>query len=93
MTKFNDMIASVPEESDIVIIRMKKVGYIDQSGLYAIESAVQDLHEKNKELYFSMVMGQPMKSFMSINLVPGIVPENHVFETFKDCADFLSHKI
>ena len=33
VTKFNDMIASVPEESDIVIIRMKKVGYIDQSGL------------------------------------------------------------
>lgn len=93
VTKFNDMIASVPEESDIVIIRMKKVGYIDQSGLYAIESAVQDLHEKNKELYFSMVMGQPMMSFKSINLVPGIVPENHLFETFKDCADFLSHKI
>ena len=20
-------------------------------------------------------------------------PENHVFETFKDCANFLSHKI
>lgn len=40
-----------------------------------------------------MVMGQPMKSFMSINLVAGIVPENHVFETFKDCANFLSPKI
>ena len=93
VTKFNDMIASVPKESDIVIIRMKKVAYIDQSGLYAIESAVHDLHEKNKELYFSMVMGQPMQSFKSINLVPDVVPEDHVFDTFKDCADFLSRNI
>ena len=61
-------------------------GIIDMRGF-------KDLHEKNKELYFSMVMGQPMKSFMSINLVAGIVPENHVFETFKDCANFLSPKI
>ena len=93
VTKFNDMIASVPKESDIVIIRMRKVAYIDQSGLYAIESAVHDLHEKNKELYFSMVMGQPMQSFKSINLVPDVVPEDHVFDTFKDCADFLSRNI
>lgn len=92
VTKFNNMVKSVPAEAAIVIIRMKKVGYIDQSGLYAIENAVKDLNAKNIDVFFSMVSDQPMKSLRSIRLVPELVPEDRIFKTFKDCADFISSR-
>lgn len=92
VTKFNNMVKSIPAEAAIVIIRMKKVGYIDQSGLYAIENAVKDLNAKNIDVFFSMVSDQPMKSLRSIRLVPELVPEDRIFKTFKDCADFISSR-
>lgn len=92
VTKFNEMVKSVPESASVAIIRMKKVGYIDQSGQYAIETAVLDLKAKGVEVYFSMVGEQPMQMLRAIKLFPDLVPESNAFATFKDCAEFLKNR-
>ena len=93
VTKFNEMVKAVPETASVVIIRMKKTGYIDQSGLYAIETAVSDLAAKGVDVYFSMVTKQPLDMLRSIKLVPDIIPEDHFFESFASCAEFLNSRL
>ena len=89
LKKFNDIIRDVPEGTEIVIIRMKKVTFIDQSGLYAIEDAVKDLNAKGMQVYFTRVLDKPLEMMKSVRIVPDLVKEDHVFNTFSDCADFL----
>lgn len=91
--KFNDMVCAVPEGTKIVIIRMKKVEFIDQSGLYALETAVQDLQAKGITVYLTMVRKRPMAMIRSISLVPNLIPEENVFSSFTACASQLEEQL
>lgn len=89
VTKFNEMVKSVNPSAKMVIIRMKKVHYMDQSGLYAIETAINDLQAKGVEVNLTMVRPQPLHMLKSINCVPGRLSEDHVFARFEDCAEYI----
>lgn len=91
VTRFRQQMESVPEGAKVVIIRMRKVPYIDQSGLYAIETAVQDLQERGVIVIFTIIQPQVMYMFQKTNLVPGLVAESLCFKTFEDCAHWLNH--
>ena len=41
ITGFNKVMHQVPEEAKVVMLRMKRVKYMDQSGVYAMEAAVK----------------------------------------------------
>lgn len=90
INKFNQLISEVPEGATAVIIRMKKVVFMDQSGLYAIETAIEDLKAKGTNVYLTMIHEKPLEMMRSINLVPGLLPEENVFATFTDCANHLA---
>lgn len=92
VTKFNNLVGSVPEGAESVIIRMKKVGYIDQSGVYAIENAAQDLKAKGKKVYLTMVREQPLEMLRRIGTVPNDISEEDVFSSFEACAEFIRNK-
>ena len=87
-SRFNEMIKALPE-IEIVIIRLDRVPYVDQSGLYAMEDAIQDLHDANVAVVFTGVHGQPETIMRSISMIPNLVPEEHCFETFTECAVWL----
>lgn len=86
VTKFNEMVKNVDSSAKSVIIRMKKVDYMDQSGLYALETAIIDLQARGIEVNLTMVGQQPLTMLKSIKCVPGLISEDHVFATFEDCA-------
>lgn len=85
---FQDMIKAMPHVS-AVVIRMGRVPYVDQSGLYAMEEAVQELLGKDIPVVFAGLKGQPKEMFRRINLVPGLVPEEYSFPNFRDAALWL----
>jgi len=87
-SRFNDMVKALPDIK-IVIIRMDKVPYVDQSGLYAMENAIQDLHTLGIKVVFTDVHGQPRDMFETFELIPGLVPEEYCFETFKEASEWL----
>ncbi len=66
---FKDMMMNIPSGTKIVIIRMKKVAFMDQSGLYAMESVVQELQKMNITVMMTMVQSQPMQMMSSIQLI------------------------
>ncbi|MCO6491815.1 MAG: SulP family inorganic anion transporter [Phaeodactylibacter sp.] len=87
-SRFQDMVKALPKIRTVVI-RMDRVPYVDQSGLYAMEEAVQELQEQGILVVFTGLQGQPLDMFERINLVPGLVSEEYLFESFEDCINWL----
>jgi len=89
VSQFQDIVLNIPEVST-VIIRMMRVPYIDQSGLYAIEEAVYYLQEKNIKVYLTGLQGQPRDMMRKINLIPDLIPEDQVYPDFQSCISDLA---
>ncbi len=87
-SRFQDMVNALPDV-EVVIIRMDKVPYVDQSGLYAMEDAIMDLQAQDIKVVFTNIRGQPLDIFSRINLIPSLIPEKDCFPTFRDCLVWL----
>ena len=87
-SRFQELVKTLPEIK-VVIIRMDRVPYVDQSGLYAMEDAIQDLQGQGILVVFTDLHGQPKDMFESINLVPGLIPRHYCFDTFEKCTLWL----
>ncbi len=87
-SKFQEMTRALPEVT-VVIMRMANVPYIDQSGIYAIEDAVQALKEKGVIVLLANIQEQPRDMLMNIDLIPHLIPEEHVFDDFQSCIQLL----
>jgi len=82
--RFQELVQSLDSDIDALIIRMDRVPYIDQSGLYAMEDAALDLERREVPVLLTGVHTQPMDMLRRIDVVPALIPETHVFETFED---------
>ena len=91
-SRFQDMINALPD-MEIVVIRMDKVPYMDQSGLYAMEDAIMELYEQDITVAFTDVHGQPSDMLRRFNLIPGLVEEKYCFETFDECAQWIERHL
>ena len=81
---FQDEIANIPKEVKALIIRMDRVPYIDQSGLYALENAVLDLEKRGVQVLLTAVQEQPKDKLISIDIVPDLISEEHIFSNIQD---------
>ncbi len=82
---FQDLMAALDNDTRILVIRMERVPYVDQSGLYALENAALDLRRKGAMLMMTGVQTQPLDMMRRIKLVPELVPEEYLFQ---DMAQF-----
>ncbi len=89
VTGFNQVMQEVPEDSDVVILRMMRVKFMDQSGVYAMETAIKDLQAKGKLVLMTIIQPQPKYLLKKMDVIPALVPENHTFATFEECTEFL----
>ncbi|WP_407402955.1 SulP family inorganic anion transporter [Sodaliphilus sp.] len=89
ITKFQEVMHDVPTDAKIVIIRMRYVAYLDQSGVYAFESAIKDLQANGATVLMTIVQPQAMSKLTALNIIPGLIPEDHVFPTFEACTTWL----
>ena len=86
---FQDEVNNVPDEVEALIIRMDRVPYIDQSGLYALENAVLDLEKKGVNVMLTAVQEQPKDKLVSIDIVPDLISEEHLFDNIKSAFDYI----
>jgi SulP family sulfate permease len=93
ITRFQEVMLDVPENVKIVIIRMRLVSFMDQSGLYAMENAIKDLQKKGITVLMTIVQPQPLYMLTSTKVIPSLIPENNVFKTFESCTAFLRREI
>ncbi|HIA35574.1 MAG TPA: SulP family inorganic anion transporter [Flavobacteriales bacterium] len=88
INEFKRMTASLPD-THVVIIRMEKVPYIDQSGLYALEDAILDLERRDIVVMLTGIQKQPLNMLKAIKIVPDLIPESYLFNDFTACSYFL----
>ncbi len=90
INKFKEVMEDVPDHAKVVIIRMKLVSFMDQSGLYAMETAIKDLQARGILVLMTIIQPQPMYMLKTLHIIPAVVPEEHTFKTFEECVSFLS---
>lgn len=89
ISTFNKVMHQVPDEAKVVILRMKRVKFMDQSGVYAMEAAVKELQSRGVLVLMTIIQPQPDYLLHKMNFIPHLVPEDHTFGTFEECTDFL----
>ncbi len=93
INKFKEVMQTVPDDAKVVIIRMRLVSFMDQSGLYAMEEAIKDIQSRGAQVLMTIIQPQPLYMLRKMNVIPDLVPEDHTFETFEACTEFLKLKI
>ena len=91
-SEFITVSKQIPKTASIVIIRMDRVPYIDQSGLFALEDVLMDLNQKNIDCLMVGVKSQPKHLMRSIQIIDKLIPEDRLFESFEDCKNWVVSK-
>ncbi len=90
ITGFNKVMHEVPTEGiKTVVIRMKRVTFMDQSGAYALETAIKDLQAQGIEVLMTIIQPQADAILHKTHIIPTLIPEEHTFQTFEDCIEYL----
>ncbi|MBT5872753.1 MAG: SulP family inorganic anion transporter [Candidatus Latescibacteria bacterium] len=92
-TRFQELVKSLDNDIRILVIRMDRVPYVDQSGLYALEEAILQLEQKEVHVLMTGLHVQPRDMLKRIDIIPDLVPENHLFDDFNHCEDWIHSHI
>jgi len=92
-SKFQELIKDLDTGVRVLVIRLDKVPYTDQSGIYALEEAITELQGKDVIVVLTGVQPQPLDMLKKIDIVPALIPEMHLFSTFEDCEVWLKHNL
>ncbi|MFS4468912.1 SulP family inorganic anion transporter [Maribacter sp. 2210JD10-5] len=90
---FSALARQIPKTASCVIIRMGRMRYLDQSGLYALEDVLIDLKKSNIDVLFVDVLKQPRYMMERVDIIPDLIPEEHIFKTFEECLEWVKNNI
>lgn len=85
---FQRMMEKLPDIS-YVVIRMERVPFIDQTGLYALEEAVLALERRNIQVLLVGLQEQPEGMLTRIHIIPDLIDKEHVFANYSECLQWL----
>lgn len=89
-SEFQLLSNEIPSTAKHVIIRMDRVPYIDQSGLYAMEEVLLKLKQDNVMLILVGLNEQPRYLLENIDIIPNLVAEETIFEDFEDALVYIN---
>lgn len=82
--EFQQLYKQIPSRAKTVVLRLSRMQYIDQTGLYVVEDMLQDLKAKGISVVLVGLLDQPRFMMERIDIIPGFIPENQIFDNFKD---------
>lgn len=85
-SSFEQLSKNIPETARAVVIRMKKVPYIDQSGLYALENVLMELTNQGKTVIMTGLQKQPRYMMERVKLIPDLINTDQLSDGFIDCV-------
>jgi SulP family sulfate permease len=88
-SEFVNISNQIPKSATILIIRMDKVPFIDQSGLFALEDVLLDLYQKEIEILMVGIQSQPKYLMKMIGIIGKLIPEERIFNRFSECREFI----
>ena len=90
---FQQLAKQIPKTASTVVVRLDKMPYIDQSGLYAMEDVLVDLKKDNIDILFVGLLNQPRYMMERIDIIPDLIPNENIFENFNDCTKWIMDNV
>ena len=90
---FQDLVKKMDKQIRVLVIRMDRVPHIDQSGLYAMEEVILELCRKGVLVVFTGLDEQPCDMFRRIDIIPDLVPEDQLFDTFESSIKWIKQTL
>lgn len=90
---FQELAKGIPKTASHVIIRMDKVPYMDQSGLYAMEETLYRFNKENIVAILVHLEKQPRVMMESIDIIPDLLPEERIFNDFKEVLVYIKENV
>nr|WP_321228985.1 SulP family inorganic anion transporter [uncultured Psychroserpens sp.] len=90
---FQALTEQIPKTAKTVILRLGRMQYMDQSGLYAMEDMLQELKKNDVEVLFVGLLKQPRYMMERIDIIPDFIPNEHIFKDFKTCLKWVKNNI
>lgn len=75
---FHILSQQISSTRKVLLIDMRLVPYIDQSGLYTLENIVFQLEQKKIQVFLLGLQTQPKDLMQNINLIPDLVDEGSI---------------
>ena len=88
--EFQQLYKQIPEGAKTVVIRLSRMQYMDQTGLYVMEDTLQDLKAKGVDVVFVGLLKQPRYMMERIDIIPDFIPEERIYKSFKTYLSRLS---
>jgi SulP family sulfate permease len=90
---FQALALQIPYTASTVVMRLDRMQYMDQSGLYAMEDMLQDLKTKNVTVLFVGLLKQPRYMMERIDIIPDFIPNEHIFNSFDESMDWVKENV
>ncbi len=90
---FQQLASQLPNEAATIIIRMDRVPYMDQSGLYAMEDILVDLINNGKKILLVGINRQPQYLLERIDIIPDLISQEQIFESFNECLRWINQNV
>lgn len=90
---FQALTDQIPKTAKTVILRLGRMQYMDQSGLYAMEDMLQELKKNDIQVLFVDLLKQPRYMMERIDIIPDFIPETHIFKDFKSCTNWVKNNV
>ena len=92
-SEFQALANQIPKTASHVVLRMDKVPYMDQTGLYALEEVLLNLESNNIHTLIIAPQKQPLMMMKRIDIVPDLVSEEHIFDSFESCLEYIRENV
>lgn len=90
---FKEQFNQINGDIQVVIIRMNRVPYIDQSGLYALEDAVFDLNQRGIKVLVTGLQEQPYDQLTNMGIIPELIPKEQAVADMREAINFLENEL
>lgn len=90
---FQQLATQIPATAKTVILRFGRMQYMDQSGLYVLEDILLDLRKNGVQFLIVDLLPQPRYLMERIDIIPDLIPNEHIFKTFDDCLQWIKQHI
>jgi sulfate permease, SulP family len=90
---FQQLVKQIPDTTSTIIIRMGRMQYMDQSGLYAMEDILVDLVNSGKKVLLVDIIAQPRYMLERIDIIPDLIPTEQIFDNFNDCLAWIKENV
>jgi SulP family sulfate permease len=90
---FQQLAGQIPNTASTVVIRLDRMQYMDQSGLYTLEDVLIDLKKEDIDVLLVDLLDQPRYMMERVNVIPELIPKEHIFKNFEECMAWIEENV